>query len=194
MSFANKITLLRVILAPVFFFFYFIPEYFPSLFVNGSAWTIAVIWPVFIISEITDYFDGLAARKLNETSDIGKLFDPFADTLMQITCFFCFVMDGIFPAFLLLLLIYREFGILFLRILMLRKGVTLGARMSGKTKTVAYITTASVALLAVGLQRMLIFEFAVPSILKCALVFFIISVIISIVSFVDYFIVFRKTK
>jgi len=193
MSLANKLTFFRVILAPVFFIVYLIPRFFPSLFVNGAAWTIPALWLIFIVSEITDLLDGMAARKLNETSDFGKLFDPFADTLMQITCFLCFVIDGIFPAILFLLVIYREFGILFIRNLMLKKGTTLGARMSGKIKTVSYIIAAGAALLAVSFQRLEIFESLFPFFKTGAVIVFFISVIISIVSFIDYILVYKKT-
>ena len=97
MNLANKLTFLRVILAPCFFIIYTLPMYFPSFFSRGSVWTIPVLWLIFIISEITDMLDGMAARKLKKISDFGKLFDPFADTLTQITCFLCFVLDGILP-------------------------------------------------------------------------------------------------
>jgi len=125
MNLANKLTFLRIILAPVFLVIYFLP-------IDHPNWTIPVLWLIFIISEITDYFDGLAARKLNQTSDFGKFFDPFADTLVQITCFLCFLIDKIWgntiiPLILFLLVIYREFGILFLRNLMLKKGINLCA-------------------------------------------------------------------
>ena len=193
MSLANKLTFFRVILAPVFFIVYLLPRFFPSLFVNGAIWTVPALWFIFIVSEITDLLDGMAARKLNETSDFGKLFDPFADTLMQITCFLCFVIDGIFPAILFLLVIYREFGILFIRNLMLKKGTTLGARMSGKIKTVSYIIAAGAALLAVSFQRLEIFESLFPFFKTGAVIVFFISVIISIVSFIDYILVYKKT-
>jgi len=193
MSLANKLTFFRVILAPVFFIVYLLPRFLPSLFVDGATWTIPALWFIFIVSEITDLLDGMAARKLNETSDFGKLFDPFADTLMQITCFLCFVIDGIFPAILFLLVIYREFGILFIRNLMLKKGATLGARMGGKIKTVSYIIAAGAALLAVSFQRLEIFEFIFPFLKTGAVVVFFISVIISIVSFIDYILVYKKT-
>jgi CDP-diacylglycerol--glycerol-3-phosphate 3-phosphatidyltransferase len=193
MSLANKLTFFRVILAPVFFIVYLLPRFFPSLFVNGAVWTIPALWFIFIVSEITDLLDGMAARKLNETSDFGKLFDPFADTLMQITCFLCFVIDGIFPAILFLLVIYREFGILFIRNLMLKKGTTLGARMGGKIKTVSYIIAAGAALLAVSFRRLEIFESLFPFFKTGAVIVFFISVIISIVSFIDYILVYKKT-
>jgi len=194
MTLANKLTFLRVILAPVFFIVYFLPGFFPAWFNHGSAWTIPVLWFIFILSEITDLLDGLAARKFNQTSDFGKLFDPFADTLMQITCFLCFVIDGIFPAILFLLVIYREFGILFIRNLMLKKGVSLGASMVGKIKTVTYIIAGGAALLTISLQRLEIYDFLFPHFKTGAFVIFIISVVVSIISFIDYLNVFLKAE
>jgi CDP-diacylglycerol--glycerol-3-phosphate 3-phosphatidyltransferase len=186
MSLANKLTFFRIILAPVFFSVY--------LFAGTARWTVPALWIIFLVSEITDYFDGLAARKLKEVSDFGKFFDPFADTLMQITCFLCFVIDEIFPAILFLLVIYREFSILFLRNLMLKKGTAMGARMGGKIKTVAYIIASGTALLAVSFQRLSVHETLFPYLKTGALVIFIISVIIAVVSFFDYLLVYRKTN
>jgi CDP-diacylglycerol--glycerol-3-phosphate 3-phosphatidyltransferase len=194
MSLANKLTFLRLILAPIFFIIYLLPNFIQEWFIHGAAWTIPVLWFIFIVSEITDYFDGLAARKRNEISDFGKFFDPFADTLMQITCFLCFVIDGILPAALFLLVIYREFGILFIRNLMLKKGITLGARLGGKIKTVSYIVAASAALLTISLQRLVIFDFLFPYFKTGTVIIFIISVTISIVSFIDYLLIYLKTE
>jgi len=192
MNLANKLTFFRLILAPVFFIIYLLPEFIPSWFINGTGWTIPALWLIFIVCEVTDLLDGIAARKLNEISDFGKLFDPFADTLMQITCFLCFVIDGIFPAPLFLLVVYREFGILFIRNLMLKKGVTMAARLGGKIKTVAYIVAGCAALLAVSLQRLSIFESLHAFFKTGAAVIFFISVVISVVSFFDYLIIYRK--
>jgi CDP-diacylglycerol--glycerol-3-phosphate 3-phosphatidyltransferase len=192
MNLANKLTFFRLILAPVFFIIYLLPEFIPSWFINGTGWTIPALWLIFIVCEVTDLLDGIAARKLNEISDFGKLFDPFADTLMQITCFLCFVIDGIFPAPLFLLVVYREFGILFIRNLMLKKGVTMAARLGGKIKTVAYIVAGCAALLAVSLQRLSIFESLHVFFKTGAAVIFFISVVISVVSFFDYLIIYRK--
>ncbi|MDR3019740.1 MAG: CDP-diacylglycerol--glycerol-3-phosphate 3-phosphatidyltransferase [Treponema sp.] len=194
MNLANKLTFFRLILAPVFFIIYLFPHFVPSWLEKGTAWTIPVLWIIFIVSEVTDLLDGIAARKLNQMTDFGKFFDPFADTLMQITCFLCFVIDGIFPAILFLLVIYREFGILFVRNLMLKKGITLAARLGGKIKTVVYIVAAGAALLTVSVQRLAFFEFLFPYFKIGANVIFAISVIISIISFIDYLIVFRKAE
>jgi CDP-diacylglycerol--glycerol-3-phosphate 3-phosphatidyltransferase len=192
MNLANKLTFFRLFLAPVFFIIYLLPEFIPSWFINGTGWTIPALWLIFIVCEVTDLLDGIAARKLNEISDFGKLFDPFADTLMQITCFLCFVIDGIFPAPLFLLVVYREFGILFIRNLMLKKGVTMAARLGGKIKTVAYIVAGCAALLTVSLQRLSIFESLHAFFKIGAAVIFLISVVISVVSFVDYLIIYLK--
>jgi len=192
MNLANKLTFIRLILAPVFFIIYLLPIFIPSWFIHGAGWTVPVLWLIFIVCEITDLLDGIAARKLNEISDFGKLFDPFADTLMQITCFLCYVIDGIFPAPLFLLVVYREFGILFIRNLMLKKGVTMAARLGGKIKTVAYIVAGCAALLTVSLQRLAIFESLLTFFKTGTIVIFLISVIISVISFIDYLIIYLK--
>jgi len=203
MNLANKLTLLRIILAPVFLIVYFLPKEY-------SIWTIPVLWFIFIVSEITDYFDGLAARKLKIATDFGKFFDPFADTLVQITCFLCFIVDGIWvdgifgesflPLLLFLAVIYREFGILFLRNLMLKKGITLGANIYGKIKTVAYIIAVGAALLIATIERLIYIErlsnleSLLPYFKTGSLAIFTISVIFAIISFIKYFLVYKKTK
>jgi len=204
MNLANLLTLFRIILAPVFLTIYLLPK-------PHASWAVPALWVIFIISEITDYFDGLAARKLNLTSDFGKLFDPFADTIVQITCFLCFIIDrvwgeGIIPVILFVLVIYRELAILFLRNLMLKKGVTLGARMCGKIKTIAYIIAAGTALLTASFERLIFIPSAadtqlmavrgnlLPFLKTGSLVIFIISVCLAVVSFVDYLVIYLKTN
>jgi CDP-diacylglycerol--glycerol-3-phosphate 3-phosphatidyltransferase len=194
MSLATKITFIRIIASPVFFIIYMLPKFFPDCFVNCSIWMIPVLWLVFIGAELTDMFDGMAARKRNETTDFGKFFDPFADTLFQLSIFFCFVLDGIFPAFLFLLVIYREFCILFIRNLMMKKNIVMGARMSGKVKTVTYITAGTFALVSVSIQRLNFLMFLFPWFKIASIIIFSISVVISIISFFDYLNVYLKTK
>jgi CDP-diacylglycerol--glycerol-3-phosphate 3-phosphatidyltransferase len=191
MNLPNRLTFLRVILTPVFFIVYFLPKQFPATFAENVVWPVLLLWVIFIVAEISDLLDGLIARRMNQTSDFGKLFDPFADTLMQITCFFCFVLDGIFPAVLLLLVVYRELGILFVRNLMLRKGIALGARIWGKIKTVTHIIAAAIALLYVSLSRLDLFLFLQPFIRITAIGIFVVSVFFSILSFFDYVRVYR---
>jgi CDP-diacylglycerol--glycerol-3-phosphate 3-phosphatidyltransferase len=157
-------------------------------------WLVALLWITAIAAELTDMFDGMAARHYNQTSDFGRLFDPFADTLMQTTGFFCFVIDGILPAFLFLVVLYREFGILFIRNLMLRKGITMGARKSGKIKTVTYISAAAIALLYASLVRLSALEFLQPVVKIAAIAVFSLSVLFSVLSFFDYLFVYIAAR
>jgi CDP-diacylglycerol--glycerol-3-phosphate 3-phosphatidyltransferase len=193
MTLADRTTLLRLILAPFFFVVYFLPSWMPGWFSGGAFWTVPVLWILFIISEISDMVDGMFARKRNEVSDFGKLFDPFADTLVQLTYFLCFVQDRILPAFLFLAVLYREYSILFVRNLMLKKGVAMGARMGGKIKTVAYIAAGGLALLASSSLRLgLPLFYTIFS--RSALAVFILSVALAAFSFVSYLNIYRNTK
>jgi CDP-diacylglycerol--glycerol-3-phosphate 3-phosphatidyltransferase len=203
MTLADKFTSTRLVIAPVFFGVFFLPLFFPSFFQNAApragffssaiAWTVPVLWILFAVSEITDMLDGIIARKRGEVSDFGKFFDPFADTVTQVTFFLCFVIEGIFPAFLFLIVLYREFGILFVRNLMLRKGVAMGAQMSGKIKTVTYIIAGALALIASSITRLgkcqefyQLFSFT-------ARIAFVISVAIAVFSFFEYVLAYKKT-
>ena len=192
MTLADKITTSRLIFAPLFFAIYLLPRFFPAL--GPALWTLPILWVLFIVSEVTDLLDGKIARKRGEVSDFGKLYDPFADTLTQLTLFLCFVVDGILPAVLFLLVIYREFGILFIRNLLLKRGITLAARMGGKIKTVTYIAAAGMALLAASVIRLEWGGELYRWLHIAAIVVFAIAVIVSIVSFIDYFIIFLKNS
>jgi CDP-diacylglycerol--glycerol-3-phosphate 3-phosphatidyltransferase len=189
MTLADKVTASRLVLAPCFFMVY-------MLSAGGMAglWTVPALWALFFITEITDLIDGKVARSRKEVSDFGKLFDPFADTLVWLTFFLCFVADRILPVIPFLIILYREFGILFLRNLMLKKRVAMGARKAGKIKAVGYMFTGIAALLASSVQRLGIegpyfdiFRFAAWGFLG-------ISVVIALISFADYLGVYRKTE
>jgi CDP-diacylglycerol--glycerol-3-phosphate 3-phosphatidyltransferase len=198
MTIADKVTSLRIILAPVFFIVYILPVFDPPFGLSWTSfsakfrWTVPVLWLIFVVSEITDMIDGKLARSRNEVSDFGKFYDPFADTLVQVTNFLCFVIDGILPVILFLPLLYREFSVFFIRNLMLRKGITLGARMGGKIKTVVYIASGAFALLAASFRRLgqtgAIFEWTRIA----AIALFFAGVVLAIISFFDYTLVYRK--
>jgi CDP-diacylglycerol--glycerol-3-phosphate 3-phosphatidyltransferase len=182
MNLADRLTFFRIILAPLFFVVYLLP----AQLTGNAAWIIPLLWVIFAVSELTDMLDGMAARHLKQTSDFAKLSDPFADTHMQMTFFLCFVVDGIFPAVLFLIVLYREFGILFIRNLMLKKGIAMGARISGKIKTVSYIAAVTAALLYASLNRLGVFEPVQPLIKTIAIIVFSVSVLFSLLSFFDY--------
>jgi CDP-diacylglycerol--glycerol-3-phosphate 3-phosphatidyltransferase len=200
MTLADKVTSLRLILAPVFLAVYLLPQWLPSWSGRLAPATVPVLWALFIISEITDLLDGKIARIRREVSDFGKLYDPFADTLVRITYFLCFVLDGILPMVLLLVVLYREFGILFLRNLMMQKGIAMGARKGGKIKSFTYMIAGAIALLAVSVTRLgLEGAFSLPVSLSFCLrlaagAVFALSVLMAVLSFVDYVSVYLKTR
>ncbi len=190
MKLADKVTATRLVLAPFFLLVYFLPKWFTL----PAVWTVPVLWVLLVIAEITDLLDGHIARARNEVSDFGKLFDPFSDTLVRITYFLCFVADGILPVVLFAVVLYREFGILFLRTLMMRMGIAMGARSGGKVKAVAYMLTGVGALVASSLVRLgaSVEAFSVARMVAIGL--FAVSVFFSLSSFVDYYRVFKSAR
>jgi len=204
MNLADKVTASRLMLAPVFLVVYLFPRFSTLLMPtspatthtvppSNSVWIVVLLWVLFVTAELTDMIDGLIARKRNEVSDFGKFFDPFADTLTHLTLFFCFVLDGLLPPLLYLVIVYREFSILFIRNLMLKKGTAMGARMGGKIKTVTYVATCGLALLASSIQRLGSGGELYQILAIVASSVFAISAIIAVISFFDYLLVYQRT-
>jgi len=135
MNLPNKLTVLRIILAGIFILL---------LFVKGAGAKFAAL-AVFMAACITDYYDGLIARKTNTITDFGKLMDPIADKILIIGAFLAFVDMGIIAAWMVMVIIARELIITGIRILALSKRKVLSAAIAGKHKTVSQI----VAVLAI---------------------------------------------
>ena len=191
MTLADKVTTTRIILAPVFFILYLHPGMEGPIFT--SAGYLVALWILFIVIELTDWLDGKIARSRNEVTSFGKLWDPFADTLVRITYFLCFITTGILPVIPFLLILFREFGILFIRILMMQKGVAMGARAGGKLKAVTYMLTGLSCLLSVTFDKLGNQELA-GIFTQTALLIFIAAMLIALISFADYFLFYRKTE
>jgi CDP-diacylglycerol--glycerol-3-phosphate 3-phosphatidyltransferase len=132
MGLANRITLFRIALAPVF----------AGLFSAWAAWRdptwLALVWAVFLVSEFSDILDGWVARKLGQTSDLGKLLDPFSDVLSRLTIFTVLLLVGVAPLWFFLIVLYREVSMTFLRLLIVQQGVVQGASSGGKLKAWLY--------------------------------------------------------
>jgi CDP-diacylglycerol--glycerol-3-phosphate 3-phosphatidyltransferase len=183
MTVADKVTSFRLVVGPVFYIVYFFHSW---LGIAAPAWTVPVLWILFITGEASDAVDGFVARARGEVGDFGKLYDPFADVLFRLTYFFCFTLDGILPALLLGIIVYREFAILFLRTLFMQKGISQGARKGGKIKALTYMVTGALALLVVSLERFSVDGPFVTLIKNGALFFFVGAVFLSLWSFADY--------
>lgn len=189
MTKADKFTTVRIAFAPIFLAIYIIPEYFETL----KALTGYVMLPLLIFVEFTDFLDGFYARKMKNVSDFGKLYDPFADVILHLGTFFCYVHSGYFSFIILVLLFYRESGMLFLRMIAAKKGVAVGARKGGKVKTVLYIAASFVCLIIESMKRIGIKYDWIDnngSIIINIMVW--LCVVLSYASFIDYLVTFRN--
>ena len=127
MNLPNKLTILRVILIPFFVVF--------MLFdITGAAdkWIALVI---FCVASLTDMLDGKIARKYNLVTNFGKFMDPLADKLLVCSAMIAFTGMGIMPAWIVIIIIAREFIISGFRLIAAEKNVVIAAGMSGKIKT-----------------------------------------------------------
>ncbi|AEE17537.1 CDP-diacylglycerol--glycerol-3-phosphate 3-phosphatidyltransferase [Treponema brennaborense] len=189
MRLADIFTLSRIVLAPVFFVLYFIPVWTG----RGGALSVYILVPLLAFMEFTDFLDGYFARKQNSVSDFGKLFDPFADVLVHLTTFLCFVVGGYMPAVVFVLILYREFGMNFVRLIAARKGVAIAARKGGKLKTVLYVATGFYFL---GVESCIRLGFAVSAnaaaLHTAGIVLSCVCLVASYVSFVDYLVQFKS--
>ena len=184
MKIADIFTLIRIVLAPVFLIIYFVPEWFGF----GTVLSVWLLLPLIIFAEFTDFLDGYFARKTNQVSDFGKLFDPFADVFLHLTVFFCYTLSGYISPFIMLLFAYREFGMLFVRLLAAQKGVAIGARKGGKFKTVLYVVAGFFSLFLECAKRL---GFSLPeNLMYIGYIFYIMGLIASYVSFIDYLVNF----
>jgi CDP-diacylglycerol--glycerol-3-phosphate 3-phosphatidyltransferase len=109
---------------------------------------------VFILAGVTDYLDGLIARKRKLVTDFGQLMDPMADKIMMASAFILLVPLGAFPAWVAIVIISREFAITGLRLLAASKGVVLPAERMGKHKTLWQIVTVCFFLLLLSLKEL----------------------------------------
>jgi CDP-diacylglycerol--glycerol-3-phosphate 3-phosphatidyltransferase len=123
----NKLTLMRIVAAPVLM---------GSLLTN-TVWGQYVALLVFVAAALTDYWDGKLARRYNLVTNFGRIMDPLADKLLMATAFICFVQLGWARAWMVILIIGREFAITGLRVLAAAEGRVIAASTSGKNKTIS---------------------------------------------------------
>lgn len=125
MTTANKITIFRVILIPVFLVLMYLR------FPGHTYWAFGV----FVLASLSDFADGYIARHYNQVSDFGKFMDPLADKLLVVAAMLLFVEQHQMPAWALLLVVAREFAVTGLRLIAVDNGRVIAAAWSGKIKT-----------------------------------------------------------
>ena len=168
MNLPNKLTIFRVILIPFFVFFLLAPYF------EGYGNYIAVA--IFIIASLTDLLDGKIARKYHLVSDFGKFMDPLADKLLVCAAMICLVESGQLPAWIVIVIISREFIISGFRLVASDNGVVIAASYWGKFKTTFQMLMIIVLLLDIPNT---FFE-----ILGLALTY--IALILTVISLIDY--------
>jgi len=145
MNVPNILTISRLFLAPLFFIAYFVPEWTG----RGYALFIWIAAIIYVLIELSDLLDGWIARKYHLVTDLGKVMDPFADVFSRLTYFVCFTVSGIMPAWIFLIILYRELGVTFLRMVMIKKGTAMAASVYGKAKAVLYAVSSILGILYV---------------------------------------------
>lgn len=125
MNTANKLTLLRVILIPVYLVIWYLDFSYNNI----------VALAIFIIASVTDFIDGYVARHYNQVTDFGKFMDPLADKVLVLTSMIWFCAMGRFPAWALVIVMAREFAVSGLRMVAVDNGRVIAAGWSGKVKT-----------------------------------------------------------
>ena len=125
MNTANKLTMLRVLMIPAFLLVLYMQVPY------ANYWALVI----FAVASITDTLDGYIARHYNQITDFGKFMDPLADKCLVTAAMLWFVEIGQMPAWALLVVIVREFGVSGLRMVAADKGRVIAAAWSGKVKT-----------------------------------------------------------
>lgn len=167
MNLPNKLTTLRVIMIPFFVFF--------LLWQNGENNTFRMIaLALFIIASLTDLLDGKIARKYNLVTNFGKFMDPLADKLLVCSALICLIELNALPAWMVIIIISREFIISGFRLIASDNGVVIAASYWGKFKTTFQMV--SVVLLILD----------IPALAFVTTICVWIALLLTIVSLVDY--------
>lgn len=166
MNLPNKLTTFRVILIPFFVFFMLAPN------MTGINNYIAVA--IFIVASLTDLLDGKIARKYNLVTNFGKFMDPLADKLLVCSAMICLIQTGQLAAWIVVIIIAREFIISGFRLIASDNGVVIAASYWGKFKTTFQMV--SVVLLILD----------IPALAFVTTICVWIALLLTIVSLVDY--------
>lgn len=167
MNLPNKLTLMRVIMIPFFIVFLLVP------ITPYNNW---IALAIFILASLTDFLDGYIARKNNLVTNFGKFMDPLADKLLVCSALICLVELDRIAAWMVILIIAREFIISGFRLIASDNGVVIAASYWGKFKTVFQMI--AVCLLIAD----------IPALGVVTQIVLWIAVILTVVSLVDYLI------
>lgn len=170
MNTANKVTMIRVFLVPVFM----------VLFMIDNAICHYAALGVFIIASITDAIDGHIARKYNQTTTFGKFVDPLADKVLTTAAFLILMYYDRMSVWAVMIVLTREFMVAGVRLVAAGEGNVVAASMWGKLKTVSQMLAIIAAMLLLPIER-----FSAQFVSD---VLIWISVVFTVISGIDYLI------
>lgn len=142
MNLPNKLTMMRIVLVPVFMIALLLEFYYAALV-------------IFCVAAITDFFDGYLARKHNLVSSFGKIMDPLADKLLVFSALICFIQLEKVSVWAPIIIIAREFFVTSMRVVAVSKGKVIAASWWGKVKTNVQLFALIGAMLIYALGRII---------------------------------------
>ena len=178
MNLPNKLTLSRILAAPIFLFF-LVPGWFGQFF-GLDQWGRYAAAVFFVLASITDLLDGMIARKQNSVSELGKFLDPIADKLLVTTALVALVAVDNRSVWAVVIIIAREFIVTGIRVVAAGQGIVIPAGKLGKLKT-TFQTIAIVAILIRDFPVSLILPW-----LPVGKICMAIAVVLTVFSGVDY--------
>lgn len=182
MNIPNQITLSRIFLIPVFIMLLTLPLDFGEWSIGATTLPIVdfIAAMLFIVAAGTDWVDGYYARKYQLVTNLGKFLDPMADKLLVSSAFILLVEMDMIPAWIVIIIISREFAVTGLRLVAAGEGIVLAAGNMGKWKTTFQLVSISLLLLHN-------FPFSFIN-LPIDIVTLYIALILTVISGVDYFV------
>lgn len=182
MNLPNKLTIMRAVLIPFFLVSLLCDQYYGGIIPYGN-W-IALI--IFAVASITDMLDGKIARKYNLVTNFGKFMDPLADKLLVSSALIAFIELQRIPAWIVIIIIAREFIISGYRLVAADKGTVIAAGIWGKVKTAFTMVMLCIVIADFGRIGALQAYSEIIHILEMVLIY--ISLILTVVSLIDYLI------
>lgn len=186
MNLPNKLTLSRLLAVVVITILYFV--------FGNVTWNLFVIFSLFVLASITDYFDGKIARKNNMVTGFGKLADPLADKMLVITVLIILIDMGIIPyLWMLIIVVFRELMVSGVRLVVLEanSGSEVSADILGKAKTMTQMVSISLLLLYSAIITITNNDF-LHVMYIISIVLFYISMVLLVVSGIEILIKNRK--
>ncbi|MCC3864895.1 CDP-diacylglycerol--glycerol-3-phosphate 3-phosphatidyltransferase [Terrisporobacter petrolearius] len=168
MNLPNKLTLLRVLLIPVFVIIMMLDV--------TNHYLMACL--IFIIASITDALDGHIARKNNLVTDFGKFMDPLADKLLVISALICMIESNLVAGWMVIIIVARELTVSILRAIAAADGKVIAASGGGKIKTISQMLAIIILLLGANIDNSML--------LQVGTIFMLIATMLTLYSGADY--------